>query len=497
MGAAEDAYAAAVAEIERVRAAGRTELDFNELRFRALTRLPPEIAKFETLQRLDLDNTQVADITPLAGLTALQALGLGSTQVADITPLAGLTALQALGLDGTQVADITPLAGLTALQMLELENTPLADLRALRDLAELGATEQTGLWFRGIPALRDPELARLSAIEDDQTRTRETLAYLRTLPPWPEPLPWEGAAKEPPSRDDGPIPEPVKPPRRPAPLQVAFVDGQLREVGVGSGLPDDAVAREVLGRAALSEYLADFDDEQMKRIENVLPRLGKAMARLAKALEAGDAFNPIAAGMQGDRVLRLSQGATDRLLDDDGDDVAHFAAQVALYLDRFLVWTAYKADATPELVPVEEIRDALPEFHSVHAMLEEADWASPQVADAYGAIVAEMKEAQGDPLAARGLQDATREAVSEIVNEALAEAKDVKTSGLWAEYRTELRKGAIKTVVAGTIVTATGTGGVVLDAVFLNAALLQSLAMRFPTTYAYVLDALKYLGIFV
>ena len=105
------------------------------------------------LKWLDLRDTQVADITPLAGLTGLRGLGLHNTEVADITPLAALTALKWLYLTSTQVADIAPLAGLE-----ELEN----------------------LRFDGIPACAtDPKLAELSKIEDDQERPRRTLAYLR------------------------------------------------------------------------------------------------------------------------------------------------------------------------------------------------------------------------------------------------------------------------------------------------------------------------------
>ncbi len=83
MGAAEDAYAAAVEEIARVKAAGETELDLSGERFRALDRVPPEIGGLTALQTLSLSGTQVADITPLSGLTALQTLGLSRTQVVE------------------------------------------------------------------------------------------------------------------------------------------------------------------------------------------------------------------------------------------------------------------------------------------------------------------------------------------------------------------------------------------------------------------------------
>lgn len=351
MGAAEDAYAAAVAEIAWVKEAGGTELDLNPSEFSALEKLPPEIAGLTELQSLRLDGTQVTDIAPLADLIALQTLWLTGTQVADITPLAGLTALQTLGLDdtrvvdvsslagltalqalslggkqtgdistlaglitlqtlwlsntlvvdisplaglkalqtlflsntqvadisplaglnvlqklrlddtrvaditpvagltalqefwlyGTQVTDISPLMGLTLLQTLGLNSTQVTDLRPLRDLTELGSRKLTGLSFRDTPALRDPELAQLSEIDDSQTRTKETLAYLRTLPPWPEPLPWLVKPRDP-TASPPPAPEP-----EPG-LPMTVRDGLLDLVRSPHGADDDPLRTRSFAR---------------------------------------------------------------------------------------------------------------------------------------------------------------------------------------------------------------------------------------------------------
>ncbi len=104
--------------------------------------LPRSLSGLAGLQRLNLRETQVADIVPLSGLTGLQPredwssghcpaqcrhcltglqeLDLSSNPVEDmIAPLSGLTTgLQKLNLGETEVADITPLSGLTVLQKL-------------------------------------------------------------------------------------------------------------------------------------------------------------------------------------------------------------------------------------------------------------------------------------------------------------------------------------------------------------------------------------------
>ena len=56
------------------------------------------------VQGVDLENSQVSDLTPLQGLTNLRSLNLRETQVIDLTPLQGLTNLERLDLRSSQVS---------------------------------------------------------------------------------------------------------------------------------------------------------------------------------------------------------------------------------------------------------------------------------------------------------------------------------------------------------------------------------------------------------
>ena len=112
------------------------------------------------LTKLDFSDTKLADIAPLASLTALQSLDLTDTQVSDVAPLASLTALQGLDLTGTQVSDVAPLASLTALQRLYLTGTPVSDVAPL---ASLTALQDLGL--RGTPVSDVAPLASLTALQ--------------------------------------------------------------------------------------------------------------------------------------------------------------------------------------------------------------------------------------------------------------------------------------------------------------------------------------------
>ena len=214
------------------------------------------LAGLTGLQFLQLDETQVTDLAPLAGLTGLRELWLNNTQIADLAPLAALTGLQGLSLNNTQVADLTPLAALTGLQKLWLDNTKVADLRPLAELARLGDEDaQHSLSYRSTPATeRDARLAELSQIKDPRTCARETLAYLQTLPPWPEPY-------IPESTPDGSPPQPIG--RAPVPPEQ---DPALPLVWSEQGFTFAArsVASDPVTEAALAE-LRDLLEELRRK----------------------------------------------------------------------------------------------------------------------------------------------------------------------------------------------------------------------------------------
>ena len=103
-----------------------------------LSHLPDQLADCAWLESLDIShNPELADLTPLAGLTQLQQLYCYDTQASDLTPLAGLTHLQYLNCTETQISDLTPLAGLTQLQRVACSSTQINDLTPLAGLAQL------------------------------------------------------------------------------------------------------------------------------------------------------------------------------------------------------------------------------------------------------------------------------------------------------------------------------------------------------------------------
>jgi len=89
------------------------------------------------LSNIAIDNNQISDISPLAGLTNLTFLYLNDNQISDISPLAGLTNLDHLYLWDNQISDISPLTGLTNLTTLALSGNQISDISSLVGLTNL------------------------------------------------------------------------------------------------------------------------------------------------------------------------------------------------------------------------------------------------------------------------------------------------------------------------------------------------------------------------
>jgi len=92
------------------------------------------------LEKLVLkDCHQITDISPVAGLTNLMHLEMNyAPELVDIAPLAGLTRLKVLDLKNTQVQDLGPLAKLSGLEWLYLSNNKrVNDISPLKDLTNL------------------------------------------------------------------------------------------------------------------------------------------------------------------------------------------------------------------------------------------------------------------------------------------------------------------------------------------------------------------------
>ena len=86
---------------------------------------------------LSLNDNQIVQLLPLAGLTKLRNLNLARNHIADLIPLAGLTNLMTLALDENAIEGINPLAGLTNLRWIRLAHNQIDDARPLAGISSL------------------------------------------------------------------------------------------------------------------------------------------------------------------------------------------------------------------------------------------------------------------------------------------------------------------------------------------------------------------------
>ncbi len=89
------------------------------------------------VQHLNLDDNQLADLTPLLTLTNLTGLGLSRNPLTNTAALAASTQLTSLRLDGNTIADATFLQNLTQMKFLSLNQNQLTEIYTLDTLTNL------------------------------------------------------------------------------------------------------------------------------------------------------------------------------------------------------------------------------------------------------------------------------------------------------------------------------------------------------------------------
>ena len=138
------------------------------------------------LKELDLQYTEVSDISQLSNLVNLKELNLGGCRgLSDVSPLSNLVNLKELGLYQTQVSDVSPLAGLINLKVLSLDHTNVSDISQLSNLVNLKELNLGGCrGLSDVSPLKDPlgpvNLEKLD-LEDTQVSDLSPLKSLVNL----------------------------------------------------------------------------------------------------------------------------------------------------------------------------------------------------------------------------------------------------------------------------------------------------------------------------
>ena len=171
-------------------------LDLSGVTYNDLEKLPDSFVVLSTnpnLTKINLSNTQITDFTRLSdqmeSAGCLQEIHLNNTQISDedLKRIFSFNdfniSLKKLNLNNTKVKNLEPIAQLTNLCSLHLNNTEVQarDLKLLNAIKGFVESPScNGICFKNTTAARlDPRIAEIAEIDDPKDRAKELFAYLK------------------------------------------------------------------------------------------------------------------------------------------------------------------------------------------------------------------------------------------------------------------------------------------------------------------------------
>lgn len=153
---------------------------------------PVPIASLEGIERarrirtLKMSNHPIVDVEPLRNCLWIEELSLSGTLVDNIEPLANLK-LKSLAINDTDVADLSPLKEMYSLRDLEIVGTKVTDISALSKLKNLRYLNAGNLMITKLDALPSslevlivtPPLDRESLERYKRKNPKVTIEFLR------------------------------------------------------------------------------------------------------------------------------------------------------------------------------------------------------------------------------------------------------------------------------------------------------------------------------
>lgn len=113
------------------------DFDIGEVKRLILAGKAPPATWVPYIHELDFRGTDLAELSPLAGLIELGTLNVDLTKLTSITPLQHLTNLHFISLNGTNVSDLSPLSKLPFLVTIACDSIPWSDIGQLGGMRNL------------------------------------------------------------------------------------------------------------------------------------------------------------------------------------------------------------------------------------------------------------------------------------------------------------------------------------------------------------------------
>jgi hypothetical protein len=276
---------------------------------------------------------------------------------------------------------------------------------------------------------------------------------------------------------------------------VIEVEGVLRPYVPPQGLPGASADLARQGWAVIRDFLSDLTTIR-PRIDNQLPNLARALGRFESALGASfDEVNAIALGTHGQRVIRMAASVGETLSPEDAAELQEFAAAIALYLERFPTWRAYRREALERPLTGDDVRRALPLVAEVEQAIDDRIGIDPAIPRTLRDLRHAAQEEPADSVVGHGLLDSVGNVLSALARGLWSTAKASGRGLTW--YGKILgEKAADKSadVIVGTVFSRP-----VLAAagdLFLNKGrVLVKLAEAFPDQLSWLLNFLRAMGL--
>jgi Leucine-rich repeat (LRR) protein len=115
-------------------------------------------ADLTALVRLELQDTEVTDLSPLAGHQNLAELSVSDSPLADLTPLSSVGSLQAFTAYDTAIAEVAPLGQLPLLELLIVKDSQITGATSFSGFAALTELDLQGNPLGSLPNLADLEM---------------------------------------------------------------------------------------------------------------------------------------------------------------------------------------------------------------------------------------------------------------------------------------------------------------------------------------------------
>lgn len=145
--------------------------DLTETSAAAFPGIFTQLKKLQSIEDLDLNGLDIADLSPLSRMTALRTLRISGTKVEDLTPIRNLTRLRLLECSRTMVKTLDPLLFCTTIQELYVSNTFLTDLSVVSNFTDLSILHAQ---FTGISTLSFLDgFTNLKDVRIDNTRVSD------------------------------------------------------------------------------------------------------------------------------------------------------------------------------------------------------------------------------------------------------------------------------------------------------------------------------------